>query len=288
MTVSRFVAPIAAIAAFVLSSAPAAAQQPQPAAASPSPSPVPSAPSDPCGSILSIVNRPTVTTAVCTVRPRRFVLETGYTNTVTTGPGAGNTATYPQAYLRFGTADPHLELEVTPPDANRSSLGGTLATGASDVNLGAKYELGYSTRWLYGVNGLISFPTGSPAFTAGNAQFTGNFNWSYAVNTVLGFSGTLGFNDLSGLDPRGAAQSYFAFIPSLELTASLPGPSEIFGEYAYFSQAGVGLGSKYLFDFGYVHDIGTHVQLDAEYGFSPTVLDGQRQHYAGAGASFMF
>jgi len=285
----RRIAPFIAVAcAFALSRVPAAAQTPPQTETSPKPSPAAAAVSDPCGSILSIVNRPTVTTAVCTVRPRHFLLETGYTNTVTTGAGGGNTASYPQAYLRFGTSDPHLEFEATPPSMERTSLGNAIVTGSSDVNLGFKSELGYSLRWLYGVNAVATFPTGSRAFSAGNAQFTGNFNWSYAVNSVVGVSGTLGFNSLAGPNGAGAAQSYFAFIPSVEVTAVLPGPSEVFGEYAYFSQAGVGLGSKTLFDFGYVHDLGQRVQLDAEYGFSPTLLSGQRQHYAGAGASFLF
>ena len=72
------------------------------------------------------------------------------------------------------------------------------------------------------------------------------------------------------------------------VTAGLPGPSQFFGEYVYYSQAGVGLGAKSLLDFGYVRDFGRHVQLDVEYGLTPTLLEGQQDHYAGAGASFLF
>ncbi|MGA2759566.1 MAG: hypothetical protein ABSF08_04480 [Candidatus Cybelea sp.] len=240
-------------AAFALCGAVATAQTPPPAAVAPSPSPTPR-PSDPCGSILSIVNRPTVTTGTCTVRTGNFDLEDGYSNTT----------------------------------IETSTAGGPRVTGSSDVNMGAKYELGYSTRWLYGVNGEATFPTGSQAFTAGGTQYTGNFNWGYTVNSIVGLDGSLSFNSFSGFDSAHNAQSYFAFIPSLEVTASLPGPSEVFGEYAYFSQAGVGLGSKSLIDFGYVRDLGAHAQLDVEYGFSPTLLAGQKERYIGAGASFMF
>ena len=94
---------------------------------------------------------------------------------------------------------------------------------------------------------------------------------------------------MSGVNSGGVAQSYFAAIPSLELSAGLPGgPSQISAEYAYFSAAGPNLGSKSLIDFIYQRDFGPHVQLDTEYGFSPTVIDGQKQNYVGAGASFMF
>ena len=126
------------------------------------------------------------------------------------------------------------------------------------------------------------------AFSAGNAQYTGNFNWAYTVNSELSLSGTLGFNAFSAYASAGKPQSYFAFTPTLELSAALPGgPSQISAEYAYFSQAGPNLGSKSFVDFVYQRDFGPHVQFDVEYGFSPTLLNGQKQHYVGAGLSFM-
>ncbi len=287
------------IASAVLATAATAAAQATPGPAAPSASPAPaaspprvpaatpSAPSDPCGSLLSIVNRPVVTTGVCTVQTGHFDVETGYANTTTAGPGGGSSANYPQPLIRIGTANPHFDVELAPPSAETTSVGEPTVTGTSDVSVGAKYEAGYSSKALWGANGLITFPTGSPAFSAGDPQFTGSLNGAYTVNSVLGLAGSLSFNALSGLNASGAPQSYFAFIPSLELTATLPGPSEFFGEYAYFSQAGVGLGAKSLLDFGYIRDLGGHVQLDVEYGFSPTSLNGQTQHYVGAGLSFM-
>ncbi len=118
--------------------------------ASPSPSATPAAPSDPCGSILSIVNRPTVTTGVCTVRTGHFDIENGYTNTTTTGLGGGSGVNYPQSLIRVGTADPHFDLEFGPPSYETSSAGTPTVTGASDVNLGVKYEVGYSSNADWG------------------------------------------------------------------------------------------------------------------------------------------
>lgn len=265
--------------------APAPSSSPVPAA---SPLPAPSAPSDPCGSLLSIVNRPTVTTGVCTVRTGHFDLENGYTNTTITGTGGGSSAIYPQSLLRIGTADPHLDFEFGFPSAVTSSVGQPTVTGSSDVSLATKYELGYNSKALWGVYGAITYPTGSKAFTAGNAQFTGDFNGAYTINSEFSLAGTLSFNALSGTNAAGAAQSYFAFIPSLELTAALPGgPSQLGAEYAYFSAAGPGLAGKSLIDFVYQRDFGSHIQFDVNYGFSPTVINGQQQHYVGAGLSFM-
>jgi hypothetical protein len=252
----------------------------------PSPSPAP-APNDPCGTILATVNRPTVTTGVCTVRTGHADVEAGYTNTTTTGVGASSTVDYPQALVRVGTADPHLDLEFGPPSYETSSAGGMVVSGASDVNLGAKYEIGYDSNASWGTNVVVTFPTGSHAFSAGNAQFTGNLNAAYTINSEFSLAGTLSFDALSALNSADSAQSYFAFIPSLQLSAALPGgPSQISAEYAYFSAAGPGLGAKGLIDFVYQRDYG-HVQFDAEYGFSPTAIEGQKQRYAGAGVSVM-
>ena len=256
--------------------------------ATPSPSPTPSAPSDPCGSILSIVNRPTVSTGVCTVRTGHFDVENGYANTTTTGAGGGSNAIYPQSLLRIGTADPHLDFEFGLPSYETSSVGEPTVTGSSDVSLATRYELGYSSKSDWGLYGAIAYPTGDRAFTAGNARFTGDFDWGYTLNSEFSLAGTLSFNALSAGNSAGVAQSYFAFIPSLEFSAGLPGgPSQISAEYAYYSAAGPGFRSKSLIDFVYQRDFGNHLQFDAEYGFSPTLVNGQKEHYIGAGLSFM-
>lgn len=254
--------------------------------ASPAPSPTPTPVPDPCGSILSIVTRPSVTTSVCTVREGHVDVENGYTNTTTTGPGGGSAINYPQSFVRVGVG-PHMEVSLAPPSFNRTSVGGTIASGSSDMNFGAKWELGYNAGGLWGANVQISAPTGDPAFTAGATQYAANLNWSYTLKTVLSASGTFGFNSLSGLNATGQYQRFGAFIPSIVFAATLPANSEAFAEYAYFSHTGPGLGGRSLIDFGYVHDVGPHVQLDVEYGYQPTVINGQKQHYIGAGVSFM-
>lgn len=245
-------------------------------------------PSDPCGSILSIVNRPTVGTGVCTVRSGRFDIENGYTNTLTIGPGGGYSVAYPQSLLRIGTASSHLDVEIGVPAYSRANLGGTLATGWNDASIGAKYELGYDAHADWGANVVATLPTGNMAFSAGHAQVSANFNWGYTLSSEFSLSGTVGVNDFSSYDATGNPRSYFAILPTVELSAALPGgPSQISVEYAYFSQAGPGLGSKSIADFVYARDFGAHVQIDVEYGFAPTLLNGQRQHYFGAGISFM-
>jgi hypothetical protein len=213
-------------------------------------------------------------------------VESGYTNTVTTGTGGGITISYPQALVRLGVTQ-HLEFAITPPSHNSSSLGGSIVGGSTDMNFGAKWELGYNAKGVWGVNGVISAPTGDLAFTAGDAQYTGNVNWGYAFNSIWSATGTFSFNSLVALNAASQTQRYSAFIASIEFTAALPGTSQAFAEYAYFSHAAPGAGSKSIIDFGYQRDLGPHVQVDVEYGFQPTIVNGQKLHYIGAGLSFM-
>jgi hypothetical protein len=215
-------------------------------------------------------------------------MENGYTNIVVTGPGGGNTVQYPESLLRIGTFDPHLDFEVGPVTEIHSTVGGTRQAGLNDLALGAKYELGYTSNFLYGVNAVVTIPTANQAFGAGNAQFTGNFNWAYTINSEFGISGTLGANAFSGYTSSNAAQSYFDFTPAIDFSAALPGgPSQVVAEFAYNSAAGPNLGGRSFFDFAYQRDFGNHVQIDVEYGVSPTTILGQREHYVGAGLSFM-
>jgi hypothetical protein len=235
---------------------------------------------------MSIVTRPTVTTSTCTVRYGHALLETGYINTVTTGTGGGVTAGYPQPFARIGIGH-GLEFSFTPPSYERTSVGDAFASGWSDVNFGAKWEMGYTAKAVWGVNAFVSTPTGGTGFTAGAPEYTGNFNWGYTLNSVWSAAGTLGFNWLAAPNAAGQTQRYTAFIPSLEMTAALSGTSQAFGEYAYFNHAGPALGAKSIIDFGYQRDLNPHLQFDVEYGFQPTPVEGQRMHYVGAGLSFM-
>ncbi len=207
---------------------------------------------------------------------------------MTTGPGGGNTAAYPQAFLRIGTFDPHLEFTVGAPSFERSSVGASLVDGWSDANVGAKYELGYTSKAVWGVGTVVSFPTGDNPFTAGRTQYSGDFNWTYTLNSTWSLAGTVSANALSAFTAPGRVASYFAWVPSVVVSAALPQNSSLFAEYAYYSRTAPNLGAKSLIDGGYIRDLGPNLQLDLEYGDSPTLLAGQTQHYVGAGLSVLY
>jgi hypothetical protein len=235
-----------------------------------------------------VVTRPTITTSVCTVHGAGVVLvENGWSNTVTTGPSGGNTASYPQSLLRLGTSNPHLDLELGLPDWMRTSVGGPIVSGVSDVAFGAKYELGYNALGDWGFNAVVSVPSGDTAFSAGESQYTLNGNMTYTFNSFLSFNATLGFNAFAGPDATGVIRRYDAVAPSAYLEFSPPGPTYMYFEGAYISKAGFGLPGKTSFDGGVVHDFGPHIQVDLSAGWSPSIINGQRQHYIAAGLSYM-
>ena len=253
----------------------------------PSPSPSPSAAPYPCTAIISIVTRPTITTSTCTVPARKVLVETGYSNSVTTGSAGGITVSYPQALLRFGSGYDRFEYEFTPPSVEITNFAGTIGRGATDMGAGLKYLLGYSSNASWGVDALVTVPSGSSAFTALIPQYTADFNWTYTVNSLIGLGGTLGFNSLGGTDPNGNIKRFFSFIPSIDATIGYPKNSQFYAEYVYYSQTAPGLVGRSLVDYGFIHDFGPHIQVDVESGVQPTTINGQRMHYFGVGLSLM-
>ena len=261
--------------------------------APPSPAPSPSAtarpsvPPDPCGSILSEVTRPTVATSACTLRPHHAIIEDGWSNTVTTGPNGGATTSFAQTFIHFGSWDPHLEFTLTPPSWNHSVSGGAVADGASDMAFGAKRELGYDGNAVWGIGAQMSVPSGDNGFTGGLPQYAEDANWSISMGPEYSIGGTVAFETIAGLEPHGAEVRQGAFVPSFVLAAATNPTGQLYLEYASFSHAAVGLPSRILYDTGYVRDLTPDTQVDLEYGFSPTIVQGQRQHYVGIGMSFM-
>ena len=209
----------------------------------------------------------------------------GYANVESSGTRSGVAANYPQAVIRIGTLDPKFEFDIFAPNYTNSGAHGV--SGWSDFAVGTQFNVGQSENAVWGGGALVWIPTGNRGFTAGAAQFTGDFTWVYNLGPVFGLFGTESINALSSPGPSGNAQSYFAFIPSTGVSAGLSANSALYGEYTYYSQEGPGSGTKSLFDFGYEQGLGPHVVLDVEYGFSPADSNGLKQHYVGAGLSFM-
>ena len=229
----------------------------------------------------AIVGRPTVTSAVCTVRPNHVELETGYTNT-TFSAGGGNAVTYPQAVIRVGTSVPALELQIGPPGASRTSAGG-IASGATDAGAGLKYVFGYTPKFSWGAQVFFTAPTGTNGFSAGGSTSSYAVNAAYTLSPVLSLATTLNSTSISN-----GAQRWTSFIPSFVVTAALPSATGIFAEIATYSNAnGFATPTRTQYLYGLYQDVGQRLQLDASVTVSPTAATG-RYHGIGIGASYYF
>ncbi len=235
--------------------------------ATPTPAPLPvTGPSygvnDPCTSVGAIVSRPTQTTSVCTVRPGRVLIETGYQNLSTNTSTV--TAAYPQTAVRIGTSVPALEVDLGMPAYERLNVGGDLTTGTTDIGAGLKYVVGYSARFNYGANVYFTTPSGTSGISAGASTQTYNFNYGYVINSTFALAGTVGAVEL----PDGGRR-YRSLTPSILLTAGLPNATGWFVEAAEFTNgAGLGTPSRLQVMTGLTRSVGNHAQVDLEVGRS--------------------
>jgi hypothetical protein len=272
---------IAMTAALAVAARVTAAESPAPAA---TPSPATSS-TYPCNNINAYVTRPTIATSVCAVQPGQIVIETGYMNTATTGTGANSTATYPQALVKTGIG-PRIEFDLTPPSVVNTNNGVATISGTSDLGLGVKAVLGYSSRALYGIGASMTVPTGSAAFTNGANTYSLILNGTYSLTSALSLFSTLGYSSLVGTDANGKLARFGSFIPSAGVSYSLPSNWYAFVEAANFGKLGPTGGSRTIIDYGIEKVVG-RTQFDAEVGNALNVVNGSRFHYVGAGVSVL-
>lgn len=191
---------------------------------------------------------------------------------------------YPQASLRVGVGR-NLEFDLDPQSYERSSTTPEVA-GGSDTSLGAKYEFGYTNRFVYGVNALYTANSGTAAFSGNGDGVLANLNAAFTASPAVGLFATVGYNAQSAGTP--AAPARFAGIdPSLGVSISLPLNSYYYVEGFGQSSTGPGLGGRYAFDTGFEADVGSRLQLDVSYYDYLGVQGGTHLHSVGFGASYL-
>jgi len=259
--------------------APAASASPAPTSAA-----TPAGVSDPCTSLSTLVSRPSSGTASCTVKPANLLIETGYTNATTSGAGASSLVSYPQATLRVGVAR-NLEFDLVPESIARLS-GDPRLTGTTDSAIGAKYEFGYTSKFVYGANVLYTLSTGNGPFTGNGDGLLANLNAGLTLSPALAVFATLGYNEQSAATPSIPAR-FHAFQPSLGLSLALPQSFAFYAEGFDQSSTGPGLGGRFGYDLGIQKDVGSRLQLDVNYYNYPGVQNGGHLHSIGFGAAYL-
>ncbi len=240
---------------------------------------------DPCASLSNLVSRPTAATAACAVKPGDGLLETGSTVTSTGGGGGTTTALLPQANLRLGVA-PRLEIDLVPPSYERQS-GSPPATGTSDAFAGFKYQIGATSKMIYGVNVLSTLDTGSVDFSANGDGVLANVNAALSLSPAIGLFATFGYNAQSG-GTRPNPERYRGFDPALGATVAVPLGLTVFAEGFGASSTAPGGSGLYGFDTGLQKDIGPRVQLDVNLFEYPRLQTGAHQSSIGFGAAYLF
>jgi hypothetical protein len=287
---------IRVVAALLLAALPTAALA-QTIAPSPAPSAVPAAAATPtpdlCSTGLSaVVSRPTQTTAACVVKSKQFIIESGFqTQTVDAGAGSYTYTSFPNQTIRIGTPLQDVEFDIIPPTA----LHGNGFAARSDSGIGARWQIDSTPDFAYSVNAIATFATGSnPALSpvglgsSGTGTFIVNGNVQGVINSVFGYGATLEIGQLSS-----AGTSYVTFVPSVDLTASLPNNFGLAIEgYLQSHGEGPGTPSHNWFDAALSKDVG-NAQLDLNYGISNSIvpapgLPSVSRHYSGFGVSFLF
>jgi hypothetical protein len=237
-------------------------------------------PNDPCTTLSAIVTRPTVTNSVCTVRPKHVLLETGIQDTWYTGGGA--TLQVPQALVRVGSELAGLEFDFQLPSYQHSTVGGTSASGVTDGALGLKYIVGASPKFNFGVQTSFTIPVGTSGFSAGGTI------QNYAVNAALSLGPVFELESTQNVSiENNGRQSWTSYQPTLVVNATLPSTTlSLFGEAALFTNAvGPVTPTRTQIMLGASEDPTPRLQLDLEYGFSPTLGTG-KYGYLGAGLSY--
>ncbi|HEY1681906.1 MAG TPA: hypothetical protein VGF98_09740 [Candidatus Tumulicola sp.] len=255
------------------------------------PSPAPSPTADQCGGhgrLLSTANRPTIGYSACAVAPRTAVFELGYQNQTTGSPQTGSvTSQVPQAFTRIGVA-PRFEVDVIGPNyvATRAYDAVTpiaRTAGVTDSGVGAKYELAASKRWIVGIDGLYTPPTGSTFLTAGNATITGNLDVAYALSEATGLGTTIAVASTGGFAPDGTHARYGVTTPSFVATTRPAPNTQLYAEYVYVSKIAAVEGGRAFADAGVQQLLGTNFELDVEYGHSFIASPALGFQYVGAG-----
>jgi hypothetical protein len=235
------------------------------AAAEPSPSPSPTPNADPCGTprtdLLAAIDRPTVGFSACAVKPNDVIAEFGYANQ--SSSGAGNADVYPQGFVRLGVA-PNIEFDVIAP------------TGHLDSGAGLKYELHHNAGGAEAIDFLYTAPNGAPAYSAGSATETLNFD----AGTTLG--GTWS----GGLTVGYQMGTVSSVLPSVVVAKQFSSSMQIYVEAFGATRIRQDGGWRVAYDAGIQRLLNERVEIDVEAGHA--VTDRDRSQFVGFGMGLRF
>lgn len=246
-------------------------------------------PPDPCagpGSLLALLDRPTVGDSACAVKPGLTVLEAGWARYSLHGM-SGHAYGYPQLELRFGLPDNN-EFVLLPPNVTRIITPAGGLSGASATVMGLKHEFGYSSNWIFAGETLFTLPSGSPDFGSAATGYAVNGVVGYSPTPALGFSLMLGVTHLAEPSNAQGGAYYWSINPDFVVTWLTAPKVQLYGEVYGQSHIGPGQGPGYNFDGGIQYLITQNFEVDAEIGqrVSGNLAGWSRYYGVGMGLQF--
>ena len=240
------------------------------ALASPTPAPAATPTPDPCGkdghtAVLSAINRPTVGFSPCAIKPHEFLGEFG----VQPERGTSDFVQIGQGFMRFGEA-PNVEVDVIGP-AYQTQSAPVHASGFADSGVGMKWEFAHSQSSAFGMDVLLTAPTGAAAFTAGVPTQTVNVDYSTSFGK-FGVASTIGALHTN---------AYSSLLPSVVVSNQWTDNAQWYAEAFAQTKTSANTGALLGFDGGVQYMIAPQLELDVEAG--RTISDVARERYVGVG-----
>ena len=238
---------------------------------------------------------PATNGAACVALPGRVVIEDGYRNQVSVGPGTQTLTAYPNAIFRFGLRG-HNEILAAPyvytqRAGENSALGFAPATGSQDAGLGFKHLLRDQPWAQDAVNLFATVPTGAPSgssgFSSGLTTYTLGYSVMLPVNGFIGFSTTQNFILNAAPGASGSVQRFFSYQPAASLTFALTSKLTCLLQDQLTMPVGpsAGTGNRGLTGFQFAAS--PNVVFDAEFELNLLPAAGVSQHAIDAGITLL-
>ena len=168
--------------------------------------------------------------------------------------------------LRLGISR-HIELRLGGQSftTQQIEISGTTRSerGWSDFGIGSKFALVHQSRLEPAISGLVSvtMPTGAKAFTSGGYDSSVALGWSKNLPDAINLGGASG---VAWVSDRGSHHDELSH--SVSLSRGLAHGLTPYAEVAYDHSRTLSGDSPWMVDGGSSRNVGSNVQVDAEYG----------------------
>ena len=246
---------------------------------------------NPCrgaGSLLAILNRPTVADSSCVAPPGRVVLEAGYQTVDQRGP-EGSGFNFPELELSFGLPDRN-ELILLPPNYLDQFSGGpapSRVVGYGPTSIGFRREIVSTSLWQLAAEENVTLPSEDPNY--------GSDGWGSATNAIvsLGIGPHWGIAFMGGVTSdvapaNSGGRRFTSFNPDWVVTYAWDNRYQLYGEIYGQSKIGPRLGNGFDADGGFQYLITPHIEVDAELGQRISGRLGGFDNYVGVGFGLEF